>query len=511
MKAQLVLPDHSSSPACPARVAVIGGGLAGCECAITLARRGIAVDLYEMRPLRSTPAHETDLLAELVCSNSFRSEEIASGIGLLKAEMTALGSLVMAAAQKTRVPAGKALAVDRALFARAVTAAVESEPGIRLIRREITSLGDPEPASAAAIVVAAGPLASEGLSADLAARIGSSGLYFYDAIAPIVAAHSVDMSIAFWGSRYNPEEHDYLNCPFSREEYFAFREALLAGQKVPARDFEKEIHFEGCMPVEALAERGEMTLAFGSLKPVGFTDPRTGARPFAVLQLRPENADKSAFNLVGCQTKLTYPEQERIFRLVPGLARAEFLRLGSMHRNTYVNAPETLNPDLSLRAAQPDLPPVYLAGQITGVEGYLESAATGLWLGLDLAARLHNLAAQAQTAVGEPGRPMPATNAHLETDPAADPAAPEAETAPAALHSLDPRRAKGLTPPPPVTALGALLAHLQRPVKNFQPSNVNFGLMPAPEERLRKKDRKAAYSGRAQEAFAAWLKGWTEG
>ena len=239
------------------------------------------------------------------------------------------------------------------------------------------------------------------------------------------------------------------------------------------------------MPVEALAERGEMTLAFGSLKPVGFTDPRTGQRPFAVLQLRPENADKSAFNLVGCQTKLTYPEQERIFRLVPGLAGAEFLRLGSMHRNTYVNAPEVLNPDLSLRHSPAGLPPIYLAGQITGVEGYLESAATGLWLGLDLARRLHGAAAAAAGGNVTPG------------------AAPNATPA----NPADPRKQDGLTPPPPETALGALLAHLQRPVKNFQPSNVNFGLMPEPEERLRKKDRKQAYSGRAQDAFAAWLRG----
>ncbi len=454
-----------SAAAAPRYVAVIGGGLAGCECALTLARRGIAVKLYEMRPQRQTPAHETGLLAEMVCSNSFRSEELASGIGLLKAEMTDLGSPIMAAAQQTRVPAGKALAVDRELFARAITAAIEAEPLITLIRREITSFNDPELADPrlgpAAIVMAAGPLASDALSADLARILGAEQLYFYDAIAPIVSAESVDMSVAFWGSRYNPEEHDYLNCPFSREEYFQFREALLAGQKVPCREFEKEIHFEGCMPVEALAERGEMTLAFGSLKPVGFTDPRTGARPFAVLQLRPENANKSAFNLVGCQTKLTYAEQERIFRMVPGLAQAEFLRLGSMHRNTYVNAPEVLNPDLSLRAGPPGLPPIYLAGQITGVEGYLESAATGLWLGLDLAARLSG---------------------------AAPDVAPDA-------------------PPPPETALGALLAHLQRPAKHFQPSNINFGLMPEPELRLRKKDRKAAYADRAREAFRAWLNG----
>ena len=231
------------------------------------------------------------------------------------------------------------------------------------------------------------------------------------------------------------------------------------------------------MPVEALAERGEMTLAFGPLKPVGFTDPRTGARPFAIMQLRPENANKSAFNLVGCQTKLTYPEQERIFRLVPGLERAEFLRHGSMHRNTYVNAPEVLNPDLSIRASPPELPTIYLAGQITGVEGYLESAATGLWLGLDLARRLLNAEKMREAGAGQ--------------------------------GSFDPRASEGLQPPPPESALGALLAHLQRPAKHFQPSNINFGLMPEPELRLRKKDRKAAYADRARDAFTAWLKAET--
>lgn len=458
-------------------VVVIGGGLAGCECALALAERGIAVTLYEMRPEKSTPAHESGRLAELVCSNSLRSEELASGIGLLKAEMLELGSRVMAEALKTRVPAGKALAVDRGLFAKAMTEAVENEPLITLIRREIPDFSVPELRGAAAIVMAAGPLASESLSADLARILGAEQLYFYDAIAPIIAAESVDMSVAFWGSRYNPEEHDYLNCPFSREEYFHFRDALLAGEKVPSRDFEKEIHFEGCMPVEALAERGEMTLAFGPLKPVGFTDPRTGARPFAIMQLRPENANKSAFNLVGCQTKLTYPEQERIFRLVPGLERAEFLRHGSMHRNTYVNAPEVLNPDLSIRASPPELPTIYLAGQITGVEGYLESAATGLWLGLDLARRLLNAEKMREAGAGQ--------------------------------GSFDPRASEGLQPPPPESALGALLAHLQRPAKHFQPSNINFGLMPEPELRLRKKDRKAAYADRARDAFTAWLKAET--
>ncbi len=429
-------------------VAIIGGGLAGCECARKLAEAGVAVTIFEMKPGVFSPAHTNPDLAELVCSNSFRSDDPDSAVGLLKAEMRALDSLCMEVAALTRVPAGKALAVDRVLFAREMTRRVESLPGVRVERREV-ALSDAALAGFDAVVAAAGPLAGEGLAASLMALAGQEHLYFYDAIAPVVDGASVDMDVAFWGARYNPEDHDYLNCPMSREEYFAFHAALLEGQKVAARGFEQERHFEGCMPVEALAARGEMTLAFGPLKPVGFDDPRTGRRPFALLQLRAENANKTMFNLVGCQTKLTFGEQARIFRMIPGLERAEFVRFGSMHRNTFVNAPEVLAPDLSLRAD----PRVFLAGQITGVEGYVESAACGLWLGMLLAARA---------------------------------------------------RGGDLVPPPPETALGALLLHLRTPAKRFQPSNVQFGLMPELGLKAKKANRKALYRERAEKAFAGW-------
>lgn len=434
-------------------VAVIGGGLAGCECALALARAGAGVTIFEMKPLRFSPAHVSPDLAELVCSNSFRSDAPDSAVGLLKEEMRRLGSLCMAVAGETRVPAGKALAVDRDLFSARVTARIAEQPGIRVERREILSLSaDDEPALRGfdAVVAAAGPLASDGLAASLQGLTGQDHLYFYDAIAPVVDGASIDMSVAFWGSRYQPEDTDYLNCPMNREEYTAFYEALLQGETFAARGFEEEKHFEGCMPVEALAERGFKTLAFGSLKPVGFDDPRTGRRPFALLQLRPENRNKTMFNLVGCQTKLRQSEQERVFRLIPGLEKAEFVRFGSMHRNTFVNAPKALAEDLSLVNA----PGVFLAGQITGVEGYVESAAGGLWLGLLLGAR----------AAG-----------------------------------------RELAPPPVETALGSLLGHLRLPVKRFQPSNVQFGLMPELGVRAGKADRKALYAERARAAFAAWL------
>ena len=438
--------------------AVVGGGLAGCECALQLARAGHAVTLFEQKPGFRSPAHVSDRLAELVCSNSLRSDERTSGVGLLKAEMRALGSVFMELADTYRVPAGKALAVDREAFSRAMTEAVAAQPGITLRHERIDSLDAAELArnGSAGVVIAAGPLASEGLSASLAATIGGEHCYFYDAIAPIVWTHSLDMSVVFRASRYGAEngeaegEGDYLNCPMNREEYETFFAALCEGRVMETRDFEQEVHFEGCMPLEALARRGPRTLTFGPLKPVGFVDPRTGRRPWAVLQLRAENANAGACNLVGCQTKLLQPEQERIFRLVPGMERAEFARFGSMHRNTYVNAPEALTADLALKRR----PGVYLAGQISGVEGYVESAASGLWLGLALAARAH-------------GRSLP--------------------------------------PPPPETALGALLGHLQRPEKRFQPSNVHFGLMPELDERARKKERKALYAARAEAAFAGWL------
>lgn len=431
-------------------VAIVGGGLAGCECARLLARAGIAVTLHEMKPTRFSPAHSLEGLAELVCSNSLRSDDIDSGVGLLKQEMRELGSLTMEAATATQVPAGKALAVDRDLFSAHVTAAIAAEPNITVLRHEVTAI-DAAELTADRTVIAAGPLASDALSASLASAVGATHLYFYDAIAPIIAADSVDMSIAFWGSRYGEpgEDGDYLNCPMNEEEYRTFYQALVGAEKVPAHNFEKERHFEGCMPIEALAERGDRTLVFGPFKPVGFIDPRTGQRPYAIVQLRMENRNRTTFNLVGCQTKLKYGEQERVFRLIPGLANAEFVRHGSMHRNTYINAPLVLTEDLSLRRH----PSIHLAGQITGVEGYVESAACGLWVG-------HVLAARAA------GRELPL--------------------------------------PPVETALGALLGHLRTPVKNFQPSNVTFGLMPELGLRIKKRERKPIYSQRGREAFAAW-------
>lgn len=425
-------------------IAIIGGGLAGCECALALARRGIDSTLFEMKPEAFSPAHINANLAELVCSNSLRSDEPVTAVGLLKVEMAELGSAVIETARATCVPAGKALAVDRERFAAAMTERVTNEPHISLVRREIMGLADPALAPFATVIVAAGPLASDRLAQSLAETIGQDSLAFYDAIAPIVETDSVDMEQAFWASRWQEGEGDYLNCPMDEAAYKAFVAALLSARKVPARDFEKETHFEGCLPIEVMAERGERTLAFGPMKPVGLTDPRTGRRPYAVVQLRPENVQRSTLNLVGFQTKLVYGEQERIFRMIPALHAARFTRFGSIHRNTFVNAPRVLTDRLELAAR----PGVYLAGQITGVEGYVESAACGLWLGLSL------------------GRDLPQ--------------------------------------PPRETALGALLGHLQTEAKHFQPSNVNFGLTPPLTERMRKADRKHAYPERARAAFAQW-------
>jgi methylenetetrahydrofolate--tRNA-(uracil-5-)-methyltransferase len=435
-----------------AKVIIVGGGLAGSDAAWQLAQAGHAVEIYEMKPEKRSEAHTEDGLAELVCSNSFRATGPSAAIGLLKEEMQALGSLVMEAAFATRVPAGGALAVDRTLFSEYITDKLENHDNITVIHKEVTSLDADELAGADAVVIAAGPLASPELTESLMKAVGDARLYFYDAIAPIISRDSVDFDKAFWGSRWKPEDDDYLNCPMSEEEYMVFVAALVEGEKVKPRDFEKEVHFEACLPVEAMAERGEMTLAFGPLKPVGFVDPKTDERPFAIVQLRTENADKTAFNLVGFQTKLKYPEQKRIFRMIPGLENAEFLRLGSIHRNTYVNAPEVLDDTMQLKARDK----FYLAGQITGVEGYLESAASGLWLGLSMSKRFEGTE---------------------------------------------------LAKPPVETALGALLGHLttQPEKKAFQPSNVNFGLMPGLQKKMKKKLRKEAYGVRAQEAFTVWL------
>ncbi len=440
-----------------AKIAIIGGGLAGTECALILAHYGIASCLFEQKPQHMSPAHQLQDLGELVCSNSLRSNELASGIGLLKQEMRELGSPFMRHADASAVPAGKALAVDREVFARNITQEVEDCPLITVHRQQIQSLKDAALEEFEYIVLAAGPLMSDNLAASLSEAVGGAQLYFYDAIAPIVSAESLDRNIIFRASRYQePEEGaesgEYLNCPMEKDEYLAFYDALLEGEKVAAKDFEKEIHFEGCMPIEALAERGVRTLTFGPLKPVGFVDPRTGRRPYAIIQLRTENLNESMYNLVGCQTKLTYAAQQKIFRLIPGLENAEFVRFGSMHRNTYVNAPKVL--DESLRLKNYADKNVRLAGQVTGVEGYVESAACGLWAALTLVAELQE---------------------------------------------------KTLVTPPVQTALGALMTHLRTEVKKFQPSNAHFGLMPELGVRAKKPERKAMYSTRARENFATWL------
>ncbi|MDE5833594.1 MAG: methylenetetrahydrofolate--tRNA-(uracil(54)-C(5))-methyltransferase (FADH(2)-oxidizing) TrmFO [Desulfovibrio sp.] len=432
--------------------AIIGAGLAGTELALILDRYGIRATVFEQKPGSRSAAHSIDSYAELVCSNSFRSDSPESGPGLLKREMRLLGSPLMDAAVKNRVPAGKALATDRRAFAEDLTRRLSRAENIAIINRKIESLDDEELKAAGekGIIVACGPMGDESLINSLAEATGRQNCYFYDAIAPIVWSQSLDSGKIFRASRYEEGEGDYLNAPMNKEEYERFVTELRDGKTFAPREFETEKHFEGCMPIEALAKRGMETLAHGPLKPVGLTDPATGRKPWAVLQLRPETNNFSACNLVGCQTKLLQPEQERIFKLIPGMENAEFVRFGSMHRNAYVNAPEALDGNLGLRGR----PGVYLIGQITGVEGYIESAATGLWLG-------HRLAA-------------------LETG-------------------------NDLPPLPETSALGALLGHLKRPAKKFQPSNITFGLMPDVEKGIRKRDRKKACSERAVAAFDEWL------
>ncbi len=430
-------------------ITIIGGGLAGCEAAWQIARRGGQVRLYDMKPHRFSPAHHSPDLAELVCSNSLRSDDQNSGVGLLKEEMRRLDSLLMAVAEENRVPAGKALAVDRAHFAAAVTARITAQPNISIERCELTSL--PEP-TGAPLIMATGPLTSDPLAAALAELTGAKHLAFYDAIAPIVTADSLDRSIIYQASRYDDGPGDYLNCPMDRDQYQTFITALAAGDKVPLKDFEEPRYFEGCLPVEVMLSRGDDTLRFGPMKPVGLPDPRTGHDPYAVVQLRMENREGTTYNLVGFQTKLTYQAQAQVFRLIPGLEQAEFARLGSIHRNTFVCGPLVLEPTLQCKM-RPDL---LLAGQITGVEGYVESTAMGLLAGI---------------------------NAF--------------------------RLATGLPPviPPPETALGSLIGHLTNgDPKHFQPSNVNFGLFPPINLKMPKKNR-GQY--RAEQALLA-LENWQQ-
>jgi methylenetetrahydrofolate--tRNA-(uracil-5-)-methyltransferase len=429
-------------------VTIIGGGLAGCEASWQLLRRGHTVHLCEMKPQKFSPAHKMEQLAELVCSNSLKSNSPDSAPGLLKQEMRRLNSLILSVADKTAVAAGSALAVDRTEFAKNVEVKLKEQKNFTLSRTEITEIP-----SDALTIIATGPLTSDALAQSINSMLGGSYLYFYDAIAPIVEADSINIDKVYWASRYDKGTPDYLNCPLSEEEYKRFRQELLVGKKVAVKSFEEVKHFEGCLPIEVLAIRGEDTLAFGPMKPVGLINPKTGAMPYAVVQLRRENISGTLFNLVGFQTKLTWPEQERIFRLIPGLENAQFARLGSIHRNTYIDSPTLLNPSLQLKTN----PNIFFAGQITGVEGYMESTAMGLLAGLNVASLLEG---------------------------------------------------KQLQHPPPATAIGALLHYITYPAAtNFQPMNINFGILEhLPVKRMKKKEKHLLYVKQAMEALSDWMK-----
>jgi methylenetetrahydrofolate--tRNA-(uracil-5-)-methyltransferase len=431
------------------RVTVIGGGLAGSECAWQLARRGVPVTLREMKPHKRSPAHKTDQFAELVCSNSFRSDNPESAIGLLHAELRAVGSLILGRADTHRVPAGDALAVDREHFSDAVTQAVREHPLVEVVGGEVETLPD------GLVVVATGPLTSDALTRELERYVGHK-LYFYDSIAPIVSGDSIDLEIAFRQSRYGKGDgDDYLNLPMNREEYYRFIAEVKAGQKLTPHSFEEPKYFEGCLPIEVMAERGDETLAFGPMKPVGLMDPRTGQAPYAVVQLRMEDRAGTAWNMVGFQTRLTWGEQKRIFTTcIPGLKDAEFLRMGQIHRNTFIDSPRLLDKDLSLKAERR----LFFAGQITGVEGYVESSACGYLAALAVYARLMG---------------------------------------------------QELVAPPATTALGSLYRHVtgeaHPPDYPHQPSNIIFGLFPPLPGRVKKAEKRARYAARAQEDLRAWL------
>ncbi|MGB9766502.1 MAG: FADH(2)-oxidizing methylenetetrahydrofolate--tRNA-(uracil(54)-C(5))-methyltransferase TrmFO [Sulfurihydrogenibium sp.] len=357
------------------KVAVIGAGLAGSEAAYRIANAGYKVDLYEMRPKKLTPAHTTGYFAEIVCSNSFGSESLTSGAGLLKEEMKELGSLLLEVAKDFKVPAGQAFAVDREKFSKKVTEILENHPNINVIREEVKEIPDAD-----IVVIATGPLTSEDFAKEIQKLTSSEYLYFYDAISPIVDASTVDYTKGFWADRYDKGTGDYFNCVLTEEEYEIFYQELIKGEQVPLKDFEKAVYFEGCLPIEEIARRGKETLLYGPMKPVGLKDPKTGKRPFAVVQLRKENVEGTLLSLVGFQTKLKYPEQKRIFRLIPALKEAEFVKLGSIHRNTFIQSQKLLHPTLQLKSN----PNILFAGQITGVEGYMASAATGIVAGINV-------------------------------------------------------------------------------------------------------------------------------
>ncbi|MCL2722992.1 MAG: methylenetetrahydrofolate--tRNA-(uracil(54)-C(5))-methyltransferase (FADH(2)-oxidizing) TrmFO [Polyangiaceae bacterium] len=449
------------------KVTVVGGGLAGCEAAFQLAERGIDVELIEQKPLSRTPAQTTDKLCELVCSNSLRGASLTNAVGLLKEELRRAGSLIVEAAEIARVPAGGALAVDRDVFASTVTARIHAHPRIHVRHEVVTRL--PDGAAKAPVILATGPLTGDALAADLAHVVGAENLAYYDAIAPIVSADSIAWDKVFRQSRWGKgapvtdesgdETQDatalgdeaYVNCPFDEEGYKTFVRALMDSQKVEPRAFEDARYFEGCLPIEVMASRGEMTLAFGPMKPVGLTDPRTGKRPYAVVQLRAEDKMQTAYNLVGFQSRMTHGDQARIFRMIPGLEDAEILRYGSVHRNTFIDSPKLLDARMQLRARSN----FFVAGQLAGVEGYVESCASGFLCAVLLAQALTN-------------------------------------------HAV--------TPPPETTALGGIRTHLMRATEKFQPSNITWACMPPPpNRRLKKHDRYRAMADRALLDLDAWL------
>ena len=435
------------------KITIIGGGLAGSEAAWQAAERGAEVTLYEMKPEKISPAHKSEGLAELVCSNSLRSNDIHNAPGVLKEEMRLMGSLIIEAADKTAVPAGSALAVDRELFSEYVTAKMEGHERIHLIREEVSSIPDDENE---VVIIASGPLTSEPLSKAIGMLVGEEYLYFYDAISPIIDVTSIDFDIAFKQSRYDKGEAAYINCPMDEECYNNFIREITEAKQVATKDFEKEKFFEGCMPIEVMAARGPQTLSFGPMKPVGLKDERRDETPYAVVQLRQEDKSGSMYNMVGFQTRLIYSEQKRIFRTIPGLENAEFLRLGSMHRNTYINSPLHLSPTLQLKKR----PSLFFAGQISGVEGYIESASMGILAGINATL----------TASGR--------------DPIV---------------------------PPATTAMGGLVRHItESEPKDFQPMNINFGLLPPVErvngKKLKKADRKAAAAERAIRDMKEWIR-----
>ncbi len=457
------------------KVTIVGAGLAGCEAAYQLAERGIDVELLEQKPIQRTPAQNTDALCELVCSNSMRGAALANAVGLLKEELRRAGSLIMQAAELAKVPAGGALAVDRDRFAAIVTERISKHPRVTLRAQVVEAI--PAASAEHPVILATGPLTGDALASDLARVVGGEHLAYYDAIAPIVSADSIDWSKVFkqsrWGKGAEPPliadvgaiapsaadardataagDEAYVNCPFEKDEYFAFVRAIVDAQKVEPRAFEDVRYFEGCLPIEVMAARGERTLAFGPMKPVGLTDPRTGRRPYAVVQLRPEDSAMTAYNLVGFQTRMTYGEQTRIFRMIPGLEDVEILRFGTVHRNTFLDSPKMLDARMQLRAREH----VFVAGQLAGVEGYVESCAGGLLCAVMLAQALLQ---------------------------------------------------KPVTPPPETTALGGLRTHLQRETGRFQPSNITWACIPPPADtKLRKRERYQAMAERALADVDAWL------